>query len=309
MGSLAAVAAAAFHAADPAAALLLLPFVGWTCFATALVNCALASGNAEVLATLMFAPAVVICTGLLSSAQRPSVAHWHAPASAFKRRCSLPAHIDLLPKGSMMRDACSRSNIYADVAARVPEWERGCRRRSLIWPATPRPAPAGGARRTEPGGAEVRRGARSGRRRPCHALAVRGPGRGREGAQLLQGGRDAPRQPCPSAFCGQASTASRKSAVQSLFVKRHMCMRMCMRSFASPSAPVDQRPRPTGRPAAVVVCAQAGARAPATHPLIRRTGRRSRHCCGLRAGAGARQQGGACAGLRRQRRACAGVRQ
>jgi len=82
LGSLAAVAAAAFHAADPAAALLLLPFVGWTCFATALVNCALASGNAEVLATLMFAPAVVICTGLLSSAQRPSAAHWHAPASA-----------------------------------------------------------------------------------------------------------------------------------------------------------------------------------------------------------------------------------
>lgn len=118
MGSLAAVAAAAFHAADPAAALLLLPFVGWTCFATALVNCALASGNAEVLATLMFAPAVVICTGLLSSAQRPSVAHWHAPASAFKRRCSLPAHIDLLPKGSMMRDACSRSKLYADVAAK-----------------------------------------------------------------------------------------------------------------------------------------------------------------------------------------------
>ncbi|KAK9821914.1 hypothetical protein WJX81_003424 [Elliptochloris bilobata] len=49
LGGSAAAATAAFHAVDPAAGLLLLPFVGWTCFATALVNCALATGDSEVL--------------------------------------------------------------------------------------------------------------------------------------------------------------------------------------------------------------------------------------------------------------------
>jgi len=42
------VAAGAFHAVDATAGLLLLPFVGWTCFATALINCALATGDEEV---------------------------------------------------------------------------------------------------------------------------------------------------------------------------------------------------------------------------------------------------------------------
>ena len=48
LGGLAAVAAGAFHAVDATAGLLLLPFVGWTCFATALMNCALATGDEEV---------------------------------------------------------------------------------------------------------------------------------------------------------------------------------------------------------------------------------------------------------------------
>ena len=48
LGGLAAAATSTFHAVDPVAALLLLPFVGWTCFASVLLNCALATGDAEV---------------------------------------------------------------------------------------------------------------------------------------------------------------------------------------------------------------------------------------------------------------------
>ena len=48
LGGLAAAATGAFHAVNPAAGLLLLPLIGWTCFATVLLNCALATGDAEV---------------------------------------------------------------------------------------------------------------------------------------------------------------------------------------------------------------------------------------------------------------------
>ena len=48
LGGLAAAATGAFYAVNPAAGLLLLPLIGWTCFATVLLNCALATGDAEV---------------------------------------------------------------------------------------------------------------------------------------------------------------------------------------------------------------------------------------------------------------------
>ncbi len=229
LGGLAAVAAAAFHAADPAAALLLLPFVGWTCFATALVNCALASGDAEVLAALGPAPAVLVCTGLLSSAQRPgarSIARarqWECRGGMrCLRMCYCPKVLD------QARRMFPPMSIMQDVTAGMRERERGRRRRSLIWPVMPRLAPAGSARRTEPGGAEMRRDARRARQPSCRTHAVRRPGRDREGAPLLQERRcisaQCPLRPDPDSQPEERSAAVPcQACMQVICMSQHVC--------------------------------------------------------------------------------------
>jgi hypothetical protein len=50
-----------FYEVNSTAGLLLLPYIGWTCFASTLINCSLLSGNCEVRGFLRYpgGPAIV----------------------------------------------------------------------------------------------------------------------------------------------------------------------------------------------------------------------------------------------------------